>query len=72
MNGNEFLRRLRRLGKARGVSIIYETGRGTGKGSHGMVWFGDQWTTLKDPRKEIGPGLLNSMCRGLGIDRKDI
>ena len=40
-----------------------------GKGSHGTVFLGDRMTTVK--RGELGPGLLASMLRDLGIDRRD-
>lgn len=33
---------------------------------------GSEFTTLKDRKKEIGHGLLNKMCRDLGIDPRDL
>ena len=48
MNGREFLRRLRRFGRANGVAVRYD-GR-PGKGSHGRVYDGAAFTTIKDPR----------------------
>ena len=70
MTGEEFLRRLRRLSRQRGVSmqIVYHLG----KGSHVTLYFGGAKTVLKDRKKEIGTGLLHSMCRQLGIDRNDL
>ncbi len=68
MNGEEFLRRIRRLGKERGVRVD----KRHGKGSHGTLYYGDRKTTLKDRRKEIGPGLLQAMQQQLGIDKKDL
>jgi hypothetical protein len=38
--------------------------------SEGSV--GDRFTTLKDRRKEIGPGLLKVMLDQLGLTRKDL
>ena len=70
MNGTEFLRRLRALGRRRGVRLEVLSRRG--KGSHVMVWFGARRTTLKDRKKEIGPGLLGAMCRQLGITPDDL
>jgi mRNA interferase HicA len=70
MNGNELLRRLRPLADARGVTLRLDTRHG--KGSHGRLWFGDRFTTMKDRRKEIGPGLLNAMLRDLGLSRSDL
>jgi predicted RNA binding protein YcfA (HicA-like mRNA interferase family) len=43
-----------------------------GKGSHGRLYLGGAFTTLKDRRKEIGPGLLRAMLRQLGVDRGDL
>ena len=68
MTGHEFLKRLRRLGRANGVRVHYD-GK-PGKGSHGRVYYGTAFTTIKDPTKEIGSGLLNKMVADLGI-RKD-
>jgi len=70
MNGNELLRKIRKLAKEQGVKVSVEKQRG--KGSHGTLYFGDKRTTLKDRKKEIGAGLLGSMLDDLGIDKKDI
>jgi predicted RNA binding protein YcfA (HicA-like mRNA interferase family) len=43
-----------------------------GKGSHGRLYFGERFTTLKDRNKEIGPGLLKAMLDQLGLTRDDI
>ncbi len=70
MNGNGFLKRLKRLGKQTGDSVRFAAARG--KGSHGRVYFGARHTTLKDRRQEIGKGLLAAMLRDLGIDKGDL
>jgi mRNA interferase HicA len=70
MTGNEFERRIRRLGRKRGVSVSFDAGHG--KGSHGRLYYGDAFTTLKDRRKEIGPGLLSAMLHQLGLTRDDL
>ena len=70
MNGNEFLRKLRRL--ARKLELDLRIDETHGKGSHARVWLGMRGTTLKDRRKEIGPGLLHDMCRQLGIRPEDL
>lgn len=33
---------------------------------------GDRFTTLKDRRKEIGPGLLKAMLDQLGLTKEDL
>jgi len=70
MNGNEFERKIRRIGRHRGVLVSFDSGHG--KGSHGRLYYGDRFTTLKDRRKEIGPGLLKAMLDQLGLTRKDL
>ena len=65
VNGHEFEKRLRRLARRKGLSVRFEP---HGKGSHGRLYFGERFTTLKDRRKELGQGLLHAMCRQLGID----
>jgi HicA toxin of bacterial toxin-antitoxin, len=45
---------------------------GQGKGSHGRLYYGNRFTTLKDRRKEIGPGLLNAMLAQLGLTKADL
>jgi mRNA interferase HicA len=47
--------------------------RGHGKGSHGRLYFGDRFTTLKGSQGgEIGPGLLKAMLDQLGFARADL
>jgi len=70
VDGNELLRKLNRLGRARGVQVRIDEERG--KGSHATVYVGERFTVVKDRRKEIGPGLLHSMLRQLGLTESDL
>ena len=70
MTGNELLRRLRQLGRERGVVVRFDQERG--KGSHGTLYFGNRFTVLKDRRDEIRPGLLHAMLRQLGLTERDL
>ena len=70
MKGAEFERRVRRV--ARRMNIHCEFVGDKGKGSHGRLYFGEEFTTLKDRKKEIGSGLLAKMCRDLSIDPHDL
>ncbi len=70
MNGSEFNRKIRKIGKRRGIAVRFE-GR-HGKGSHGTLFFGDRRTTVKDRKQEIGPRLLATMLRDLGLSRDDL
>ena len=70
LNGNELLRQVKRYAMARGLR--FELIERIGKGSHARLYVGDRFTTLKDRRKEIGPGLLRAMLRQLEIDPDDL
>lgn len=70
MRGSEFLKRLGQLGKANGVKVQYD-GK-PGKGSHGRVYYGGAFTTIKDLNKELGPGLLNKMLKDLRLTKDDL
>jgi hypothetical protein len=70
VKGSEFLRKLHRLARRRGIRFQYEPS--LGKGSLGRVWLATVSTTLKDPKKELGTGLLRAMCRELGIEPRDL
>ena len=70
MNGSELIRLLRKLAKKRGIVIVIE--KHHGKGSHATLYFGVNRTTIKDRKKEIGKGLLNSMLNDLGINKDEL
>lgn len=70
MNGNEFIEKITRLGKERNATVRFEAGHG--KGSHGRLYFGALFTTVKDRKKEIGKGLLSAMLKQLDLTLDDI
>jgi hypothetical protein len=70
VTGSEFLRRLRKLGRRDGIAVAFDPEHGDG--SHGRVYFGSAFTTLKDRKRELGKGLLHDMCIELGIDKRDL
>ncbi|MBI4184320.1 MAG: type II toxin-antitoxin system HicA family toxin [Proteobacteria bacterium] len=70
MTGHEFERRIRKLGRKRGIPVSFDPGHA--KGSHGRLYYGERFATLKDRRKEIGPGLLKAMLDQLGLSRGDL
>ena len=70
LKGAEFERRLRKLARRMGATCEFVADQG--KGSHGRFYLGAECTTLKDRKKEIGPGLLVKMCRDLKIDPHDL
>ena len=70
MTGDEFLRRLRKLGRANGVKVVHD-GK-PGKGSHGRLYFGTAFTTIPSLKKEIGSGLLGKMLADLRLTKDDL
>lgn len=69
MDGKEFEKRVRRLGRRTGMNVRFSL---HGKGSHGRLYYGERFTTLKDRKKEIGKGLLKAMCSQLGISPDEL
>lgn len=70
VKGAEFERRVRKLARSRRVACQFIGSKG--KGSHGRLYFGDEFTTLKDRNKEIGRDLLAKMCADLKLDLHDL
>jgi len=55
VKGAEFERRVRKLARKRKVPCQFVADKG--KGSHGRLYFGGEFITLKDQKKEIGRDL---------------
>lgn len=70
MTGNEFIRRVRRLGRQRGVRVAFVPERG--KGSHGTLYYGERLTIVRNPRDELKTGTLHAMLIQLGLSRDDL
>ena len=70
MTGAEFLRRVRKVGRRHNIEVRFETR--PGKGSHGRLYYDNHFTTVKDRKKEIGPGLLQKMLNDLGLRKEAI
>ena len=70
VKGAEFERRIQKL--ARRMQVACQFVADKGKGSHGRLCFGEEYTTLKDRNKEIGRDLLAKMCRDLKIGPHDL
>ncbi len=67
MNGKEFIQRVKKLGRARGIAVLID--KAHGKGSHQTLFYGSGRTTVK--HGEIGKGLLYDMLKQLGIDKRE-
>jgi len=70
MKGSELYRSIKKLGKETSTEVSLEKRRG--KGSHQMLYYGENRVILKDLKKEIGPGLLKAILDALGIDRNEL
>jgi mRNA interferase HicA len=70
VRGAEFERRVRKLARKNSIACQFVADKG--KGSHGRLYFGAEFTTLKDRKKEIGRELLAKMCRDLQIDPHEL
>jgi mRNA interferase HicA len=70
VKGNEFLKRLRKLAKERGVPLEWHPN--LGKGSHGILKFGEKKTVLRNVKDELKTGTLHAMLKQLGLSEKDL
>ena len=70
MKGSEFIRRVRTLGKRRGVAVRLDASRG--KGSHQTLYFGGRFTVVRNPKDELKTGTFHGMCAQLGIKSTDL
>lgn len=70
VKGNEFIKRVKRLAKERGVQ--FEWRPDLGKGSHGVLYFGDRMTVVRNPKDELKTGTFHGMLKQLGLTEKEI
>jgi mRNA interferase HicA len=70
MTGNEFIRKVKRLGKARKIMVTLHASRG--KGSHQTLYYGPAFTIVRNPKDELKVGTVHAMCRQLGIKSNDL
>lgn len=70
MRGNEFIRMIQKHAKRKGVAFEWRPDRG--KGSHGLLIFGDRRTVVRNPKDELKTGTYHGMLKQLGLAEKDI
>ena len=70
MRGTELVRRLRKIGRKRGIHVELVPERG--KGSHGLLYFGDRFTVVRDLKDEIKTGTFHAMLKQLGLTSQDL
>ena len=69
MTGNDFVKKLKCLGRKKQITITIRTTRG--KGSHQTLFYGKRFTTIPDLRRELSKGLQNALLKQLGIDPQE-
>ncbi|KAF0163840.1 MAG: hypothetical protein FD157_2803 [Rhodocyclaceae bacterium] len=70
MTGNDFIRKVKTLGKARRITVSLNAARG--KGSHQTLYFGAAFTVVRNPKDELKTGTFHAMCKQLGIKPSDL
>ena len=70
MTGNEFVRKVKSLGRARGIHVVLKAARG--KGSPQTLHFGGTFTVVRNLKDELKTGTLHAMCYQLGIKVRDL
>lgn len=70
MKGSEFIHKVRRYAKARGLD--FEWRPELGKGSHGVLILGGRRTVVRNLKDELKTGTLHAMLRQLGIAADDL
>lgn len=70
MKGSEFVRKIKKLAKERGIEVRLDRQRG--KGSHVTLYFGNRFTILRNPKDELKTGTLKAMLNQLGIKEDDL
>jgi mRNA interferase HicA len=71
VKGSEFIERVKRVGRNRGVEVVWDRTRG--KGSHGTLYFGSTGRTIvRDTKDELKTGALHGMLAQLGLTLDDL
>ena len=70
MTGSEFIRKVKALGRLRGVSVRLDASRG--KGSHQTLYYGTAFTVVRNPKDELKTGTFHAMCSQIGIRASDL
>jgi mRNA interferase HicA len=66
----EFVRKVKRLGQARGIPVRFVAHRG--KGSHGTLYYGSARAIVQDLKRELPTGTFHAMVKQLGLAIEDL
>ena len=70
MKGSEFIKRVKKLAKAK--DLPFEVSRERGKGSHITLYYGNRYTILRNPKDELKTGTYHAMLKQLEIDKSEM
>lgn len=70
MTGNEFIRKVKKLGRKNEVEVRFVARRG--KGSHGTLFYGSRFTIVRNPKDELKKGTLHTMLDQLGLSIEEL
>ena len=70
MRGNEFIKKVKKLAKKRGIGSRVDQKRG--KGSHVTLYFGQRFTIVRNPKDELKTGTFKAMLTQLGIKEDEL
>ena len=70
MKGSEFLKKIQKLAKEKAITCSWHPDKG--KGSHGVLKYGDKRTTVRNLKDELKTGTYHGMLKQLGLTDKDL
>lgn len=70
MKGNEFIRKIKKLGRKNNITVQFIKQRG--KGSHGTLSYGEKFTIIRNSKDELKTGTLHAMLNQLGLKPDDL
>lgn len=70
MRGSEFIKKVTKLAKKRGIKAYVDKKRG--KGCHVTLYFGKRFTIVRNPKDELKTGTLKAMLAQLEIREDEL
>ena len=70
MTGNECMRKIRSLGRKRGVKGAFVPERG--KESQETLYYGEKLTVVRNPQDELKTGTLHAVLTQLGLTLREL
>ena len=70
MKGSEFIKKVKKLAKEKGIKSRVDKKRG--KGSHVTLYFGQRFTIVRNPKDELKTGTFKAMLAQLGIKENEL